>query len=134
MKLQLHQITEGNTTLIVPKVENIKGPATSKVPVFYNPVMEFNRDVSVLAMSNIIKHAKKGTIFRILDGLASTGIRGVRFANEVEGIGEVVINDRNPIAFDLISKNIKLNNLQNSTPLNEKFNVLLINNRNKFDY
>lgn len=134
MKLQLHKIKEGNTTLIVPKVGTIKGPATSKVPVFYNPVMEFNRDVSVLAMGNIIKHTKKGTNYRVMDGLASTGIRGVRFANEVEGIEEVVINDRNPIAFDLIKKNIKLNNLQNSTPLNEKFNVLLINNRNKFDY
>ncbi len=134
MKLQLQNIKEGNTNLIVPKVKKTKGPATSKVPVFYNPAMEFNRDVSVLAMNNILKSAKKGTCFRVLDGLAGTGIRGVRFANEVEGIEEVVINDRNPSAFDLIKKNIKLNNLKNSTATNEKFNVILINNRNRFDY
>lgn len=130
----LTQIVEGKTKLTVPKSINVKGPATSKVPVFYNPVMEFNRDVSVLVLNNYLKTKKNDYQLKVLDGLAGTGIRGVRFANEISGLSEIVINDRNPTAFKLIKKNIKANKLKNADPQIEDLNVLLVNNRNRFDY
>ena len=46
-------ITEGKAQIVVPKLKAfVTEPsdyAPSKAPVFYNPVMEFNRDVTVLA-------------------------------------------------------------------------------------
>jgi tRNA (guanine26-N2/guanine27-N2)-dimethyltransferase len=134
MAKALTQIVEGTTKLTVPKTNNIKGPATSKVPVFYNPVMEFNRDVSALVLNNYLKSKKHDYQLKVLDGLAGTGIRGVRFANEIPGLSEIVINDRNPTAFKLIKKNIKANKLKNADPQNEDLNVLLVNNRNRFDH
>ena len=134
MQKRFHQIIEGTTKVMVPKIKNIKGPTTSKVPIFYNPVMEFNRDVSILVLRNYILDFTKDTNFKTLDGLAGTGIRGVRLANEIDGIGEVTINDRNPLAFDLIRKNIKLNKLKDTIASNNDLNVFLINNGNKFNY
>ena len=42
-------IQEGKIKIKVPKEEKI----SKKLPVFYNPVMGFNRDVSVLLLSVI---------------------------------------------------------------------------------
>jgi tRNA G26 N,N-dimethylase Trm1 len=48
-------IQEGKVRLVVPKLEAFKKQpadyAPSKAPVFYNPVMEMNRDISVLSKS-----------------------------------------------------------------------------------
>ena len=40
-------IHEGKVTIKVPEFEKI----TAKAPVFYNPAMELNRDLSVVAIS-----------------------------------------------------------------------------------
>lgn len=128
--MKLTQIREGNTDLIVPKdaVTHIKGPSTSKIGVFFNPVMEFSRDLSVLVMREFLKKKRA----RLLDGLAGTGARGIRIANEVRGNFHIVINDHNPVAFDLIEKNIALNDLENSLAENTKMNTLL--SEVDFDY
>ena len=46
-------VKEGKVRVVVPKLEAFKKQpadyAPSKAPVFYNPVMELNRDISVLA-------------------------------------------------------------------------------------
>ena len=46
-------ITEGKVRALVPKLSAFKKQpsdyAPSKAPVFYNPVMELNRDLAVLA-------------------------------------------------------------------------------------
>ncbi len=115
------RILEGTTNVWVPKVLSTKGPKTKKVDVFYNPTMEFNRDVSVIFLKRFIKKEQKS----ILDGLAATGIRGIRFANEVDGDLSVTINDANPIAFKLIKRNIRANNLENVIASNKKLNALL---------
>jgi tRNA (guanine26-N2/guanine27-N2)-dimethyltransferase len=117
--MRFHQIIEGKTKIVVPKVLNTKGPG-KKGGVFYNPVMEFNRDVSVMVLNALNKK-------NILDGLAGTGIRGVRIANEV---GEnVVINDVNPKAYKIIKKNVEINNLDNAFAENKNLNTLLSENR-----
>ena len=42
-------IAEGKVKIKVPKEEKI----SKKLPVFYNPVMGFNRDVSVLLLDAV---------------------------------------------------------------------------------
>ena len=120
--MKFHQIVEGKTKIVVPKVLHTKGPG-KKGGVFYNPVMEFNRDVSVMVLNALNKK-------NILDGLAGTGIRGVRIANEIGG--NVVIDDGNKEAYKIIKRNIKLNNLGNVVAENKKINTLLSENR--YDY
>ncbi len=47
-------VREGKVTVLVPKLSAYTTKpseyAPSKAPVFYNPVMELNRDISVLAL------------------------------------------------------------------------------------
>jgi tRNA (guanine26-N2/guanine27-N2)-dimethyltransferase len=121
---------EGITDLIVPKeaTTHLKGPGTSKVGVFYNPVMEFSRDISILVMKAFLKNKKA----KLLDGLAGTGARGIRIAYEVDGNYEIVINDHNPLAFKIIKKNITINGTENSRAENNKLNLLLL--VESFDY
>ncbi|MBO8173667.1 MAG: tRNA (guanine(26)-N(2))-dimethyltransferase [Thermococcus sp.] len=94
--MELIEISEGKARVLVPKAERIYD-----APVFYNPVMALNRDLSVLLLK-VVK-AK-----RVLDALSATGIRGIRYALETPAT-EVWMNDINPDAFELIIKNLGLN-------------------------
>ncbi len=98
MDIALKEVIEGRTRLLVP----VEGDMTKKDPVFYNPVMEMNRDISV-AVASIAKPEA------FCDLLAGTGARGIRVANEV-GV-PVLMNDINPDAVELIKKNAELNKL-----------------------
>jgi tRNA (guanine26-N2/guanine27-N2)-dimethyltransferase len=122
------QITEGKTRLIVPKLEAfVKSPsdyAPSKAPVFYNPVMELNRDIAVIALRAYQKTVKHK--ITVCEPLASCGSRGVRFANEVEGIKKVVISDINAKATQTAKLNVQLNKLEKRiTVLNKDANLVL---------
>jgi tRNA (guanine26-N2/guanine27-N2)-dimethyltransferase len=136
-------ITEGETRVWVASLKDPprnKGPGKSKVPVFYNPAMEFSRDLSILVLEEFLKSKSQvlesGGKVSILDGLAGSGIRGVRFGNEVQNSNtervRIVINDYNPFSFDVIKKNIQENDLKNVTATNSNLNELLV--KNKFDY
>ena len=116
--IETEEVVEGITQLMVPKIEKRKGPLSSKVGVSYNPSMEFSRDVSVIVLSHVRKK-------EVLDGLAGTGVRGVRFANEVEGDFEVTINDHSPLAYEFIKVNIRKNKLENAVAERRKLNTLL---------
>jgi len=52
-------VREGKTSIVVPKldayVKEVWEYAPSKAPVFYNPVMELNRDIAVLALQRTNK-------------------------------------------------------------------------------
>jgi tRNA (guanine26-N2/guanine27-N2)-dimethyltransferase len=128
--LKLTKIKEGTTHLFVPEktLSHTKGPSTSKTTVFYNPVMEFSRDVSILVLREFVQERK----LKILDGLAATGARGVRIANEVEGNFQIVLNDHNPKAVEVIKKNIIQNTLENCSVENKKMNTLT--SLEDFDY
>ena len=107
-------IQEGKVRVVVPKLEAFKKQpadyAPSKAPVFYNPVMELNRDVSVLAF-----HAYQRLVDReisICDPLTGSGIRGVRFAAEIRSVKKVVVSDINERSSNLAQHNVHLNGLQ----------------------
>jgi tRNA (guanine26-N2/guanine27-N2)-dimethyltransferase len=119
---------EGKVKVLVPRlgafVTSPSEYAPSKAPVFYNPVMELNRDIAVLALG-----AYQGTLNReisVCEPLAGCGVRGIRFAVEVDGVKNVVINDINVKAFLLASYNVQMNGLSKRVSVeNEDANFLL---------
>ena len=60
------------------KLEISEGKLTKKLPVFYNPVMKFNRDISVLLLNSI-----ENIDMQIADPLAGSGIRSMFFAENL---------------------------------------------------
>ncbi|XP_058452414.1 tRNA (guanine(26)-N(2))-dimethyltransferase [Malaya genurostris] len=108
--------------------------------VFYNPVQEFNRDLSICVLSTFSRLYQKEKAterqkktaegdssvdkielvagqkceygLRILEALSATGLRSIRYANEVPGVKEVVANDLSKSAVESIQKNVEHNKLE----------------------
>ncbi|XP_048377734.1 tRNA (guanine(26)-N(2))-dimethyltransferase isoform X2 [Stegostoma tigrinum] len=144
-------INEGKAKIIFPSVNE----------VFYNPVQEFNRDLTCAVMTefaqqqllskgikvripgeeerqkivvNLMENATAGIAsgsgdasvlkrtatvgekcedgIRVLEGLAASGLRSIRFAKEVPGIHSIVANDFSEKAVTLMKRNIELNGVQ----------------------
>ena len=89
--------------------------------VFYNPVQEFNRDISLTVIREFIKiqreeldakgkdHNKDGIY--ILEALAATGLRSVRYLKEIDKIKKIYSNDLDPKAVELMKKNFEFNDI-----------------------
>ncbi|XP_067638062.1 tRNA (guanine(26)-N(2))-dimethyltransferase-like isoform X2 [Eurosta solidaginis] len=100
--------------------------------VFYNPVQEFNRDLSISVLNVYLKRlirereaaahkndqipnesnandkkpytagVKYDDGLRILEALFATGLRSIRYAKEVAGVRKIVANDLSKVAVDFI--------------------------------
>jgi tRNA (guanine26-N2/guanine27-N2)-dimethyltransferase len=121
-------IKEGKVEALVPMLEAFKrlpsDYAPSKAPVFYNPVMELNRDLAVLALQAYQRIVSRE--ITVCEPLTGCGLRGIRFAAEVEGVKKVVMNDISEKAFRLASFNVRLNGLAGkATVKHEEANLLL---------
>jgi tRNA (guanine26-N2/guanine27-N2)-dimethyltransferase len=116
-------INEGKAQVIVDL-----GKVSKKLEVFYNPVMRFNRDVSVLLLNSL---GRKD--LQIGLPLAASGVRGVRFLKEVKGIRKVYFNDISKEAVKLIKKNIKMNKVRKIKVSNKDANIFLLESKG-FDY
>jgi len=133
-------ITEGVVQVAVPRLKAfVKKPsdyAPSKAPVFYNPVMELNRDLAVLALQAFQRLV--GRELAICEPLAGCGIRGIRLAREVGSVRKVVVNDINSEAYRLTKFNVEKNGLVDKfTVENEDANFLLSRfaaPKKRFDY
>jgi tRNA (guanine26-N2/guanine27-N2)-dimethyltransferase len=115
-------IKEGKVQVLVPKLEAYgvvpSDYAPSKAPVFYNPVMEFNRDLTVLAFKayqHMVNHE-----ISICEPFTSQGIRGIRFAAEIDDVTRVLVSDINTSAYELAKHNIELNKLEDKITLKHK--------------
>ncbi|MBI2549478.1 hypothetical protein HYW21_09105 [Candidatus Woesearchaeota archaeon] len=99
-------IHEGKATITY-----YEGKISKKLPVFYNPIMKLNRDISILLLNTIEK-----TQLQIGLPLAGTGIRGIRFLLELQQgkIKYIHFNDINPQAVQAIKENLARNIPQNS--------------------
>ncbi|XP_063148569.1 tRNA (guanine(26)-N(2))-dimethyltransferase isoform X2 [Candoia aspera] len=148
-------ITEGKAKVVFPNANE----------VFYNPVQEFNRDLTCAVITEfarlqlsskgisivvpgeenaskvIVDLSEKGkdddveqlsdrdtsdkeaaTVaevgevcqegLQVLEALAASGLRSIRFAKEVPGIRSVVANDNSSKAVEFITQNIKLNGVE----------------------
>lgn len=133
-------VREGAVRVLVPKLEAfVSEPgeyAPSKAPVFYNPVMELNRDVAVLALQAYQRIV--GKELSVCEPLAGCGVRGIRFAVEVDGVAKVVLNDLNPLAAKLARFNVEENRLSSKVSVENKDANLLLSEyaapRRRFDY
>ncbi|KAG5865910.1 hypothetical protein JTB14_011379 [Gonioctena quinquepunctata] len=120
---KIHEISEG--------LARIK----TKGNVFYNPVQEFNRDLSISAISSFAKLLEKESIAKtsrvktdstntdgagsecengisILEALSATGLRSIRYAKEIPGIRKIVANDLSSKAVEDIKSNIAFNKVE----------------------
>jgi len=115
-------VQEGKVKARVPKLKAFKKQpsdyAPSKAPVFYNPVMELNRDIAVLAFQAYQRLVNKE--ISVCEPLTSSGIRGIRIAAEIHGAKKVVISDINERAVKLAKHNVHLNDLQERVKVKHK--------------
>jgi len=123
--MKLREIQEGEVKLKIP---DVKKPEQGEV--FYNPIMEMDRNISVCLLpllSGVLN--KKRSEIKALDALSATGVRALRYTKETKI--NTNANDANPKAFELIKKNAKLNNVE-MTITEEDANIVL--RKNKFDF
>jgi tRNA (guanine26-N2/guanine27-N2)-dimethyltransferase len=119
-------IKEGLVEIQVPKFEKVSASA----PVFYNPKMEFNRDISILALQTFQEEI--GEKINICDVFGGTGIRAIRYKKEISGVNDVAVNDISSLAIEQSRKNAIANNVE--IEINQKeANILLRENRGAFD-
>lgn len=109
----LEIVREGEVEVYVPRLEFFKRRpqdyAPCMAPVFYNPAMELNRDIAVLALQAYQRIVNREII--VCEPFAGCGIRGIRFGREVEGVKTVVMSDISWKAYQLMKYNITFNGL-----------------------
>ncbi|MBU4373966.1 MAG: tRNA (guanine(10)-N(2))-dimethyltransferase [Euryarchaeota archaeon] len=116
-------ITEGITRVEVPIPDENSSFPPSSAAVFYNPAMKLNRDITVALIACF---AKTNPEYTYLDALSASGIRGLRIAKEV-GLS-TTMSDWEETSFELIKKNIELNNLSNCNVIKRNANVMMLDN------
>lgn len=132
-KLSNRSIKEGEAEILV---ENTN--------VFYNPVQEFNRDLSAAVLTTYITNRNKQAQQRggqkndgitILEALSATGLRSIRYAKEVQGIKQIVANDISAKAVESIKRNIEHNGVQHIVKSSHEDATLVMyqSKKDKFD-
>lgn len=121
-------VREGMARLFVPNPELYKRsdgvyePAWA--PVFYNPLMRLNRHLSVASLHAWSSARGRGSLL-VVDALAGTGVRGIRYALETRSVRTCVINDASREAFKIARINIRMNDLNTCVATNREANALL---------
>ncbi|MCE4628405.1 MAG: tRNA (guanine(26)-N(2))-dimethyltransferase [Desulfurococcales archaeon] len=116
-------IREGKALIMIPDPGQAIAPhgfEPAWLPVFYNPRMVFNRDVSVVALSIYVEKIAPHKPVRGVDALTGTGVRAVRYL--LESSSELVMhaNDIDPAAVAVAGRNIELNGLQERATLHRR--------------
>lgn len=104
-------VKEGGVTIVVPD------------GVFYNRLAEFTRSVGVAVVA--YESIYKGRMLSIIDALAASGVRGLRYVIESGSIERAILNDKSVRAYEAIVENIKLNNCVNCEAYNLDATLLL---------
>ncbi|XP_064649404.1 tRNA (guanine(26)-N(2))-dimethyltransferase-like [Lineus longissimus] len=160
----------GDTEEEVNIVREGKAEVYFQKSVFYNPVQEFNRDLTINVVNEFAKEffiekrnkAKKKVAcsseengvkdvdvpdpaelqagiqykdgMRVLEGLAASGLRSVRFALEVPGVKEIIVNDYDHTAVKYIEKNLEKNEVAHLARANfGDASMLMYQNRQPYD-
>ena len=79
----MKKIKEGSAEIFIPRKKKI----SKQLPVFYNPAMELNRDITILLLQQFPP-------MNLCDPLAASGIRSIRFAKELK-YKSITSNDMN---------------------------------------
>merc|ERR550519_1567251 len=123
-------VKEGQAEVLFPSLND----------VFYNPVQEFNRDLSTAVIQ---AHASQqldvvdleaGDVceegITVLEALAASGLRSIRFAKEIKGLKSVVANDWSKQATESIRRNVDHNKVDKIvTPHNGDASLLMYQHR-----
>ena len=135
---KLIRIKEGLAQLYIPDLSAYtigKHIEPAWAPVFYNPRMKISRDIDVVLLQAYHNLIRRNTL--VCDALSATGVRGIRYSMEVDGISKVVLNDIDTKAFELIKLNCHLNNVIEKTEVkNLNANYLFyeyISKKERFD-
>jgi len=120
-------IQEGLVQIYVPEFDKV----SSQAPVFYNPAMELNRDLSILALQQFQINSDQE--ISICDAFGGSGIRGIRYSKEISGVFKVLVNDISPLAVEFGKENVRLNNLTNIEISQNDANLVLREKRGEFD-
>ncbi len=124
---KIKSIEEGLTKIEFPEFDKV----SSDAPVFYNPHMELNRDLSILALQVYQKEVQRD--IDICDLFGGSGIRGIRYKNEIDGVGNVYINDISEVANHYERHNIELNDLEDIEVHQHDASMFLRMKRGQFD-
>ena len=93
-------VKEGAAQVEVPEGSSRKGPGAA-IPGFYNMSQRINRDITIMFLRLVSPK-------RILDGFSGSGIRAIRFSQEIGS--ETHTCEINPIALKAVESNVKMNN------------------------
>lgn len=130
--------TEGKATILTPK----------KDEVFYNPIQQFNRDISTLSiiaydqlrneqneLKNRNKNKKRKLLgLTILEALSASGLRSCRYGLEIPNVYKIVANDLSADAVASINRNIEHNQLTGKVVANQGDAIkFMASTNNKFN-
>lgn len=109
-------VIEGKAEIIVPKLDYYRVSPNeyvpSKAPVFYNPLMKENRDLTIAVASIMRRENGRKLVFG--DSMAGVGVRSIRILLEA-GWDEAYVNDNSERAFASIVLNLERNGLVERT-------------------
>ncbi|MCF7866104.1 tRNA (guanine(26)-N(2))-dimethyltransferase [Candidatus Woesearchaeota archaeon] len=130
----MQKIKEAEVKIIAEKKEVVD----KKMPVFYNPLMKLNRDISILIIRNYLekKEELKEPLVKIADPLAGSGIRTLRILKETQTnkIKEICVNDKKQNYKEYLEKNLEINELTKEQKnkiqiFNKDANIFLLENK-----
>jgi tRNA (guanine26-N2/guanine27-N2)-dimethyltransferase len=113
------------------KINQYEGKLTKKLPVFYNPLMKLNRDVSILLLNSI-----PDKNIQMALPLSGSGIRGIRFLKELKKSKIKTIEFNDIKTTDNIKDNLKLNEFDKDKRIflhNKDANLFMLESKG-FDY
>ncbi|XP_013784928.2 tRNA (guanine(26)-N(2))-dimethyltransferase-like isoform X2 [Limulus polyphemus] len=136
-------VTEGKAEVLFP----------SSHDVFYNPVQEFNRDMSIGVIKSYLEACMQNTANKsgikvdksekecggiqkpkegitVLEALAASGLRSVRYAKEIPCLTCIIANDFSHQAVESMKRNIKHNKVEEIVvPSKEEAAILMYQHR-----
>ncbi|WP_188595617.1 tRNA (guanine(26)-N(2))-dimethyltransferase [Thermocladium modestius] len=107
---ELVEVVEGKARILVPNPMKytVGGrPEPAKAPVFFNPLMSNNRSISVAVLRAFMDSRGGGAT--VCEPLSGSGVRGIRYLLEVDGVSKVVMGDLSREAHALIMRNLERN-------------------------
>jgi len=127
--MELSVLREGKALIYVPDTRKAKISEgiiePSHLSVFYNPVMVFNRDLSIIALNSFINLYWPNKEIVAIDPLSATGVRGIRYSLELNNSSKIIINDIDKDSYNIMIKNVELNRLKNVEVYNREANALM---------
>lgn len=130
------EYTEGRTSFLSADVEHyaVKGQPTADMPVFYNPRMQINRDISVAILAAYLNETP---VNLMCEPLAGSGVRTLRYLIECDGDFRAKMFDINPVAVEMCRKNIERNGLVQRAEVtrgNAKILLITESKEQRFDF